>query len=90
MNAEINQVAAEHGIRLADLDRAWRSTCDRLPDCDLLSGNGLHPNSQGYDVIAQVLLAKLSGIDIFSPQGAANLEKACALPAGSVNVKPDE
>ena len=41
-------------------------------------------------MIAQVLLAKLAGIDIFSPQGATDLEKAYALPAGSVIVKPDE
>ena len=90
MNAEMNQVAAEHGIRLADLDRAWKSTCDRLPECDLLSSGGLHPNSQGYDVIAQVVLATLAGIDVFSPQGATELEKAYALPTGSVIVKRDE
>ena len=90
VNGEMNQVAAEHGIRLADLDRAWKSTCDRLPDCDLLSGDGLHPNSRGYDVIAQVVLATLAGIDVFSPHGATDLEKAYALPKGSVIVKPDE
>jgi hypothetical protein len=40
-------------------------------------------------VITQVL-ASLAGIDIFSPQGATDLEKAYSLPAGSVLVKPDE
>ena len=90
VNGVMGQVAAEHGIRLADLDRAWRSTCDQVPDCNLLSSDGLHPNSQGYDVITQVLLASLAGIDIFSPQGAAQVEEAYSLPAGSVIVKPDE
>ena len=90
VNAVMGQVAAEHGVRLADLDRAWRSTCDQLPDCNLLASDGLHPNSLGYDVISQVLLASLAGIDIFSPQGAADVEKAYSLPAGSVLVRPDE
>jgi hypothetical protein len=36
------------------------------------------------------VLATLAGIDVFSPQGATELEKAYALPTGSVIVKPDE
>jgi lysophospholipase L1-like esterase len=90
VNGVMGQVAAEHGVRLADLDRAWRSTCDQVPDCNLLASDGLHPNSQGYDVITQVLLGSLAGIDIFSPQGAAQVEEAYSLPPGSVIVKPDE
>ena len=82
-------VATENSVPIADVDRAWRTTCDKLPDCNLLNlPEGLHPNSRGYDVIAQTILATLVGVDIFSADGARELESALGLSTGSVIVKP--
>lgn len=83
-------IAAANGILLADIERAWTTTCSSLSECDLYNlPEGLHPNSKGYDVIGQTVAAALLGIDIFSPTGAAELESALGLPAGTVVVKPD-
>ena len=51
--------------------------------------DGIHPNTRGYDAIAQTVLATLYGIDIFAAQGAADLEAALGLAAGTVIVRPD-
>jgi lysophospholipase L1-like esterase len=91
VNAVIRDVGNANGVLVADVDRAWRSTCDQLPDCFLThKPDGIHPNPQGYDVITEVVLAQMAGIDIFAPGGAAALETAFGLPAGSVIVKPDK
>lgn len=84
-------ISVVNGIGLADVERAWYSTCERLYRCQLLNlPEGLHPNSLGYDVLGQVMVATLVGVDIFAQSGAADLESALGLPEGTVVVVPDE
>lgn len=88
--SKIRELAVLNEVQLSDLEKTWRTTCDNLEHCQLYNlPDGLHPNSLGYDAIAQTVLATLYGIDIFSAQGAAELESALGLEAGSVVVKPD-
>jgi lysophospholipase L1-like esterase len=82
--ASLNQVP------LVDIERAWDTTCQNKTKCELFNiPDGIHPNTRGYDVIAQTVMAALYGIDLFAAGGAAQLESALGLPAGSVIVKPD-
>ena len=86
----IRERAALNEVPLADIERAWDTTCQNKEECELFNiPDGVHPNTRGYDVIAQVVLAALYGIDIFAPNGAAQLESALGVPAGTVIVKPD-
>jgi lysophospholipase L1-like esterase len=90
LNASIENLAAINGLRVADVAHAFQTTCGTIEECGLLNRpEGLHPNSKGYDAIAQVMLAALSGVDLFAADGAKNLEAAFNLPPGSVIVKPD-
>lgn len=86
----VKRVAALNDLRVIDMQRAWVTTCSSLGQCDLYNlPEGLHPNTKGYDVIAQNSASAIYGIDIFSADGASNLEAALGLPAGTVVVKPD-
>lgn len=85
------EVAADNELVLADIERSWVTSCGGLASCRLLNRpEGLHPNLLGYDVIGQTIMAALLGIDIFAADGAAALEEALGLPAGTVVVKPDQ
>lgn len=87
----IRDVAALNNIAVADVDQAWRSTCENPFECELYNlPEGLHPNTRGYDVISQVVAASLFEIDIFSQDGARMLESALGLEAGAVIVRPFE
>lgn len=87
--SQVQAVAVANDLPLVDLDRAWRTTCDSIGECDLYNlPQGLHPNAKGYDVIAQTVAARFLGIDIFASDGASQLEQALGLPAGTVLVKP--
>ncbi|RMG39466.1 MAG: SGNH/GDSL hydrolase family protein [Candidatus Dadabacteria bacterium] len=88
--AAIRRLAALNAIQLADIERAWKSTCRNLKECELYNlPEGLHPNSRGYKVISQVLAATFLGIDIFEPEGAELLEDALGLEHGTVIVESD-
>lgn len=90
-SAIAHEMAVDNQILVVDLERAWRSTCVNKEECELFNlPEGLHPNAQGYTVIAQTMAAGLFGIEIFSAAGAAALEEALGLPAGTVLVKPDQ
>lgn len=87
---EIRQLAVVNDLRVVDLERVWKSTCQNKEECELYNlPEGLHPNTLGYDVMGQAVLAVLLGIDVFAPDGAAQLEGALGLPAGSVIIKPE-
>lgn len=87
---QVQDIASVNEISLIELERAWRNTCQNKMECELYnSPEGLHPNTKGYDVISQVVAAKFVGVDIFSPNGATELESALGLSAGAVLVKPD-
>ncbi len=76
--ADINQ------IKFSDTERAWENTCD-TEECFLLNlPEGLHPNKKGYDSMAEVIIATLYGIDIYSPGGSALLAQAIGVPLSSI------
>ena len=87
-SSEIKQIAASNSLSIVDQQLAWTTTCEGS-ECHLYNlPDGLHPNSTGYTVMAQVAAATLLGIDIFAEEGANELEEALALPEGTVIVKP--
>jgi lysophospholipase L1-like esterase len=87
---KVREISALNALPFVDLERAWRTTCQDQRACELLCRpDGLHPNSKGYDVVAQTVAASLFGIDIFAADGAAELEAALGWQPGAVIVKPD-
>ena len=89
-NRLIKYLVALNELRLVDLAHAWFRTCNDINNCSLYNlPEGLHPNETGYTVLAQTIAAAVFGIDIFAPEGAADLEAALGLAAGSILVKPD-
>jgi lysophospholipase L1-like esterase len=90
-DAEIQRVVRSNDLPIADIYRAFRSTCTTLDECQLLNRpEGLHPNAAGHDVIAEVVTAALLKIDIFSTDCALKFEQALNLQTGSVKTKPDQ
>lgn len=88
-SAAARELAAINEVRLADVEALWYATCPDLKQCDLYNlPEGLHPNTKGYDALAQIFAAALLGVDLLSPSGPAELESALGLPAGSVVVRP--
>jgi lysophospholipase L1-like esterase len=84
-NNAVRLLAASNQILLADLDLAFQRACNNPLECDLLNlPEGLHPNKEGYDLIAQVIAAKLLNIDIFIEGGNTQVEQALGLPSGSI------
>ena len=87
---EIRNVAAVNHLPLADLAKAWQTTCQNREECELFNlPEGLHPNKLGYDVIAQTIAASILEIDIFAADGAAKLAAATGIPVGDIKVKPE-
>lgn len=87
---EQERLAFFNKIPLADVARAFKTTCDKQDSCRLLNQpEGLHPNTLGYDVIAQTILATLYGIDIFSENGGQDLSAALGISPSDIKVKPD-
>jgi len=83
-------VAAQNDITLLDFRRAWNNTCGGVAECPLFNiPEGLHPNDDGYAVMAQTAAATLLNIDIFAAGGPEVLESALGLLPGTVLVKPD-
>lgn len=86
---ELRLIAKVNDIPIADVNRAYQNTC-QVKQCHLLNlPEGLHPNILGYDVMGEVIAAKLLGVDIFVPDGAKTLEDALNLQEGSVITQPD-
>lgn len=88
--AQIQRVALANDLPVVDLQRTWLTTCSNPNNCELYNlPEGLHPNANGYTAIAQTSAATLLGINLFSAEGASELEGSLGLPEGSVIVKPD-
>ena len=86
---EILRLGIVNNIRVADIDRAWETTCINQTECELYNiPDGIHPNTVGYDVMAHTVLSALLGIDIFQQNGAELLEQALGLERGEVIVQP--
>ena len=89
-SAVLRNLGIEYGIPVVDLEHVWGTTCINKSECELFNlPEGLHPNATGYTAIAQAVAATLLGIDLFSEDGASQLEKQLGLPSGTVIVKPD-
>ena len=87
---KIRHIAAINELSLVDLERVWQTTCDDIDSCNLYNlPDGLHPNTLGYDAIAQAVLAVLYGIDIFAPGGAVDLATATGLAPEAIVIKAD-
>jgi lysophospholipase L1-like esterase len=88
-SATVREQAAINEVRLADVEALWHATCPNLEQCNLYNlPEGLHPNTKGYDALAQIFAAALLGIDLLSPSGPSELEGALGLSEGSVVVRP--
>jgi len=86
----VRTVTSANELRLIDIALAWKTTCAGQSECDLYNiPDGLHPNSKGYDVMAQTVAAGMLGINIFEEGGAQELEGALGLPEGTVIVLPE-
>jgi len=87
---EQERAAFFNQLPLADIARAFKTTCKNINNCELLNlPEGLHPNSLGYDVMAQTVSATLYGIDIFSENGATDLAVALGVSPSEIKVLPD-
>ncbi len=86
---QVRHVALVNGLAMADVFHAFRNTCD-IEDCYLLNlPEGLHPNTKGFDIMAEAVLAAVFKINLFAPTGRTDLEAALLLPAGSIKTVPD-
>jgi lysophospholipase L1-like esterase len=87
----IRELGAVNALAVADLERAWKSTCVDKTECELYNlPEGLHPTARGYTVMAQSFAATLLGIDLFNANGPANLAAALGIDPSAVIVKPDQ
>ncbi len=79
-NRALKSRAVINDLRLADIDKAYRNSCNVF-DCRLLNiPEGLHPNESGHDVNGEVVAATLLGIDVFDPL----LRPALAVALGTI------
>ena len=86
---ELISLGFVNDVAIADIDRAWETTCINQEECELYNiPDGIHPNTTGYDVMAHTVLSALLGIDIFQENGARLLEQALGLEEGAVIVQP--
>jgi lysophospholipase L1-like esterase len=88
-NNEMRTLAVVNEIPVADVYHAYENTC-RISSCHLLNQpEGVHPNTEGYDVSGEVVTATLLQINIFDPTGPSLLEQALSLPTGTIATVPD-
>jgi len=86
-NQKYADLADLNGLLFSNTERAWENTCN-TKKCFLLNlPEGLHPNTKGYDSMAEVIIATLYGIDIYSPGGATLLAQALGVPETSLVTK---
>gem|GEM_PF-6864106 len=64
----VREVAFLNDTLLADVESYWKQSCPEPKECGLLNRpEGLHPNSDGYDFIAEVFAATIEGRVPFAP-----------------------
>ena len=88
-NGITRAIAISNEIPIADVNRGYRNTCN-VGSCYLLNlQEGLHPNSEGYDVMGEIVASTLLQINIFAPDGPALLAQALGLPPTAIKTVPD-
>lgn len=89
-NIRMSELARINNLAMADVRHAFNNTCQN-DDCNLLNlPEGLHPNTAGYDIMGESVLAAALQINLFAPEGPATLETALNLAPGSVDTVPDQ
>ncbi|MEZ4753628.1 MAG: SGNH/GDSL hydrolase family protein [Bdellovibrionota bacterium] len=87
-NFSVQELGAANSLRIADVAGAWATTCNDLSECQLYNlPEGLHPNTRGYDVLAQMIVGAMYGVNLLAEGGAAELEAMLELPEGTIIVK---
>lgn len=88
-NTLLRALANINEIPLADVSRGYANTCN-LGNCYLFNlPEGLHPNTEGYDVIGEIVSATLLQINLFGPDGATLFAQATGILPTDVQTKPD-
>lgn len=86
----VRSVSSANTVSKVDLERAWETTCNDVLRCNLLNlPEGLHPNTLGYDVMAQMVIGNLYNLNPLVTGNNTQIETALGLPAGSIVVKPE-
>lgn len=83
--AEANQLAT------VDLRRGWETVCGTGDDESCVLYNlpeGLHPNTRGYDLIAQMTSAAMYGLDIFVADDARALATILGITESDLVLAP--
>jgi len=81
----IRAVAQGNEVTLVDIERGWDLVCGEPEQCPLYNRpEGLHPNTRGYDLIADLVAARLFSIDLFSVSGPEELAAAAGIPPEQV------
>lgn len=61
-SAEIRELTAVNDLLLVDLETAFVQSCPSSFSCPLINApEGLHPNTDGYDLIARVITEAITG-----------------------------
>jgi len=64
----VREVAFLNDLKLADIELYWQESCPSRNNCPLLNRpEGLHPNSLGYDFIAEIFAAVIEDRIPFAP-----------------------
>lgn len=88
-NTQYKHLGAINQIPVAQVFDAYDNICTTLKKCRLLNRpEGLHPNSDGYDVSGEAVIAALLKIDLLAVGGATLYEQALGLQPGSVITIP--
>ncbi len=89
-NNALRDLSKINNISLADSSKAFLNVCKTREDCYLLNlPEGLHPNTIGYDVIGENIIATLLGINLLSQEGPILLSEALGIPQSSITTVPD-
>lgn len=89
-NTQYKHLAAINELPIARVFEGYDNICTSLKNCRLLNRpEGLHPNSDGYDVSGEAVIAALLKIDLLAVGGAALYEQALGLQPGTVITLPN-
>lgn len=89
-NLQMQALAFTNEIPYVNAHQAFINSCGQAEDCYLLNlPDGLHPNSEGYDILGEAITGALLRLDISSATGITQLEQVLNVKAGSLNIEPN-
>lgn len=84
-NQSIRELGLVNQVHVVDGERMWDTLCPDLGSCSLYNRpEGLHPNSKGYDALAQTVAAVMLEIDPFSERAGNDLSDALGVDLDAV------